>query len=193
MLSDNGVCFSGKLRGFEVQFEANLRDAGVRPFTGRAFHPQTTGKVERFQQTLKKWLRQQPLAHTIAELQTQLDQFAHTYNHERPHQGIGRITPVTRWRARPASGPANTPLAHPDFTQPRVHTTNINKTGTVYIGRNLSIGLSTTHAGATATIVVDDHYASVYINDTLIRHLKIDHTRRHQPLGRPNTRTPLAC
>ena len=56
VLSDNGLCFSGKLKRFEVEFEANLREAGVRPFTGRAFHPQTTGKVERFQQTLKKWL-----------------------------------------------------------------------------------------------------------------------------------------
>jgi transposase-like protein len=59
VLSDNGLSFSGRLHGFEVLFEANLRDAGIRPFTGRAFHPQTTGKVERFQQTLKKWLRQQ--------------------------------------------------------------------------------------------------------------------------------------
>ena len=31
MLSDNGLCFSGKLRGFEVFFEAKLREAGVGP------------------------------------------------------------------------------------------------------------------------------------------------------------------
>ena len=46
-LSDNGLCFSGKLKHFEVFFEAHLRDAGVRPITGRPYHPQTTGKVER--------------------------------------------------------------------------------------------------------------------------------------------------
>jgi len=56
VLSDNGLCFSGKLRRFEVLFESKLRDAGIRPFNGRPYHPQTTGKVERFQQTLKKWL-----------------------------------------------------------------------------------------------------------------------------------------
>jgi transposase InsO family protein len=70
VLSDNGLAFSGKLRGFETVFEANLRDAGIRPFTGRPFHPQTTGKVERFQQTLKKRLRKQPLAADVAELQS---------------------------------------------------------------------------------------------------------------------------
>ena len=112
MLSDNGLCFSGRLRGFEVLFEANLRDAGIRPFTGRPYHPQTTGKVERFQQTLKKWLRRQPLASTIVELQAQIDEFVHVYNFERPHQGIGRITPASRWHAQDASGPALEPLAH---------------------------------------------------------------------------------
>ena len=56
-LSDNGLCFSGKIRQVEVFFETKLRDSGVRPITSRPFHPQTAGKVERYQQTLKKWLR----------------------------------------------------------------------------------------------------------------------------------------
>jgi hypothetical protein len=38
VLSDNGMCFSGKLRGFEVLFSES-RDAGIRPITGRPFHP----------------------------------------------------------------------------------------------------------------------------------------------------------
>lgn len=190
VLSDNGMCFSGKLRGFEVAFEANLRDAGVRPFTGRAFHPQTTGKVERFQQTLKKWLRNQPLARTITELQAQLDEFVHVYNHERPHQGIGRVTPASRWHALPATGPASEPLTHPEFPKPDVRTTRVGTTGSIDVGRNLSIAVAITHAGATATVIVDRHYASVYINDNLVRHLKIDHTRRNQPLGPPRPHRP---
>ncbi len=56
-LSDNGLNFSGRLRGFEVAFEANLRAVGVRPITSRPFHPQTCGKIERFHQTLKRRLR----------------------------------------------------------------------------------------------------------------------------------------
>ena len=43
----------------------------------RPNHPTTCGKVERFQQTMKKWLRAQPVQPaTIAELQTLLDAFA---------------------------------------------------------------------------------------------------------------------
>ena len=44
-LSDNGLCFSGKVRHAEVFFEAQLRDAGVQPITGLA---------EAIQQTLKR-------------------------------------------------------------------------------------------------------------------------------------------
>src|SRR5680860_241794 len=113
VLSDNGLCFSGKLRGFEVLFEARLRDAGIKPITGRPYHPQTTGKVERFQQTLKKWLSHQDLVRGLAkdleELQGRLDEFSDYYNQHRPHQGIGRQTPLSRWLASPSAAPADEP------------------------------------------------------------------------------------
>lgn len=186
MLSDNGLAFSGKLRGCEVLFEANLRDAGIRPFTGRPFHPQTTGKVERFQQTLKQWLRKQPLAADINELQRQLDQFRHIYNYERPHQGIGRVTPHSRWIASPAAQPAAEPLEHPVFASRRqhFHRATISTSGTAAIG-NYVIHIGTTWAGQQATVITDDHYATVFVNNTLIRHLKLDHSRRYQPSHRP--------
>ena len=183
VLSDNGLCFSGKLRGFEVQFEANLRDAGVRPITGRPFHPQTTGKVERFQQTLKKWLRRRPLARSLSELQDQLDEFARIYNHERPHQGIGRATPIHRWQASAASGPADRPLEHPTTLPPVVRQVVVCDGGKVSLDRHHHIGVGRRYKGATATVIADNGHASVYINDQLVRHLKIDPTRRYQRLA----------
>ncbi|CAN5534897.1 hypothetical protein BH24ACT4_BH24ACT4_17350 [soil metagenome] len=104
VLSDNGLCFSGKLRGFEVLFEANLRDAGIHPRTGRPYHPQTTGKVERFQQTLKKWLRRQRLARDLAELQAQLDAFAPSTTTSDPTKASAQRSPPT----------AGTPRSQPD-------------------------------------------------------------------------------
>src|SRR5207302_11323814 len=74
-LSDNGLNFSGRLRGIEVDFEVNLRAAGVRAITSRPYHPQTCGKVERFHQTLKRCLGCQPLAGDLVALQHQLDEF----------------------------------------------------------------------------------------------------------------------
>ena len=108
-LSDNGLCFSGKLRGVQVAFETHLRAAGVKPITSRPYHPQTCGKVERFHQTLKKWLRRKPLAADLDELQAQLDRFVDYYNHHRPHRSIGRRVP-RRGLGR-----------HPRSHQPRHH------------------------------------------------------------------------
>lgn len=188
VLSDNGLCFSGKLRGFEVEFEARLRDAGIRPFTGRPYHPQTTGKVERFQQTLKKWLRKQPLAKDITELQQQLDHFNTIYNFERPHQGIGRRIPADRWQASPVSGPAAEPLAHPEFPS-KNFTAKVSTAGTVSNTR-YAINVGTQHTGHYATVIFDKQHANVFINNQLIRHLKLDPTRRYQPSGRPPGRRP---
>lgn len=181
-LSDNGLCFSGKLRGFEVLFEANLRDAGVRPITGAPYHPQTTGKVERFQQTLKKWLRRQPLARTLAELQDQLERFRQIYNYERPHQGIGRRTPISRWEATGRSTPADAPLEHPDFAVSCVET-SVTADGRARAGRfHIHVGVE--WQGQQARVLLDGRHASVFVNGDLVRHLELDPTRTYQPSGR---------
>ena len=185
VLSDNGLCFSGKLRGFEVLFEARLRDAGVRPITGRPYHPQTTGKVERFQQTLKRWLRHHDRRHGLAadlvELQARLDHFVDHYNHHRPHQGIGRATPHQRWMATAAAGAAD-PLPHP---RPRAepHPVTVTDRGTVRVERWI-IAVGSEWAHCPATVVLDDRYATVFADHHLVRHLKLDPTRSYQPNGR---------
>lgn len=185
-LSDNGLAFSGKLKRFEVFFEARLRDAGIRPITGRPYHPQTTGKVERFQQTLKKWLRKQPLAADLHELQTQLDAFAQIYNHQRPHQGIGRQIPIERFHATPPATPADQPLEHPTYPDKIHRTATVNDRGNVHID-NLVINVGRRYpTGSKAIIFFDDHdHATVFIDNNVARHLTIDHTRRYQPSGNP--------
>jgi transposase InsO family protein len=184
VLTDNGVAFSGKLRGYEAMFEARLRDAGIVPITGRAYHPQTTGKVERFQSTEKRWLSMQPLAADIDELQAQLDRFAVVYNYERPHQGIGRVTPISRWLASPAATAAQDPIEHPHYSKlPEPHHVIIDRDGKARV-QQLSIQIGVEHAGRTATIVADDTHATVIIAGHVVRYLTIDPTRRYQPSGR---------
>jgi len=70
MLSDNGAVFTGKPRGRgRVALEIELAALHISFRHSRAYHPQTCGKVERFHQTLKKWLARQPPAATLATLQ----------------------------------------------------------------------------------------------------------------------------
>jgi len=184
-LSDNGLVFSGKLHGFEVAFEANLRAAGVVQVTSSPGHPQTCGKVERFQQTLKKWLRKQPLAANLAELQTQLDTFADYYNQQRPHRGIGRITPLQRWQATPPisalSGSLPARLRRAD--------TVVDDRGVVRV-QQWRIHVGVTHADQPAHVLIDDTTAAVFINHELVRYLPLDHTHSYQPSGLPRRRRP---
>ncbi len=67
LLTDNGAVFTGRSRGHgRVALEVTLHERGIRVRHSRPYHPQTCGKVERFHQTLKKWLQQQPPAPTTA-------------------------------------------------------------------------------------------------------------------------------
>ena len=78
-----------------------LAALGIGFSHSRPYHPQTCGKVERFHQTLKKWLARQDPAATTGELQAQLDTFRQLLQHHRPHRALGRRTPAQAWNARP--------------------------------------------------------------------------------------------
>ena len=62
-LTDNGMVYTVRLasrRGGRTALEHELRRRGIVQKNSRPNHPTTCGKVERFQQTLKNWLRAQP-------------------------------------------------------------------------------------------------------------------------------------
>jgi hypothetical protein len=179
-LSDNATNFSGRLRGFEVAFEANLRAAGVRPITSRPYHPQTCGKVERFHQTLKRWLRARPLAADLDALQAQLEEFVAYYNTQRPHRGIGRVTPLERWSATAAA--PNPGLALPG-PQRRVGLV-VDGAGRLKVTPWI-IHVGADHAGRRAQVMIDDTHAAVFVDGRLVRHLELDRSRRYQASGLP--------
>ena len=119
-LTDNGMVYTTRLSGGSLRgtrgrngFETELHRLGIVQKNSRPNHPTTCGKVERFQQTLKKWLRAQtPQPATIAELQTLLDAFVEVYNQQRPHKSLPhRATPATIYNARPKAAPVRAATA----------------------------------------------------------------------------------
>lgn len=107
LLTDNAAVFTGSYRGRGwVALERELVGLGVALRHSRPYHPQTRGKVERFHQTLKKYLIRQPPASTIVELQAQIDWFMGYYNDCRPHRAVGRRTPRSAFDARPKAAPS---------------------------------------------------------------------------------------
>ena len=172
-LSDNA-------RAFRHGLAEALRALGVAAGHSRPYHPQTCGKVERFHQTLKKWLAKQPPAETIEELQVLLDTFTELYNHHRPHRSLGRRFPAVVWHESPKSGPADHPLGAPTF----IHHGRVLSAGTLGL-RSWVITLGAHYGGLEVTTILTGLRAHVFHAGELIRSLTIDPARRHQPL-QPN-------
>ncbi|WP_082330953.1 integrase core domain-containing protein [Kocuria palustris] len=82
-LTDNGLVFTSRLArypGGRNGFEKLLDAHRVQQKNGAPGHPQTQGKIERFHQTLKRWLAARETPAQITELQELLDEFQHWYN-----------------------------------------------------------------------------------------------------------------
>jgi transposase InsO family protein len=106
-LTDNGAVYTSRFTGGRNGFEYLLAYLGIRQENGAPGHPQTQGKIERFHQTLKRWLGQRPAEIGLAGLQAQLDAFRLAYNEQRPHRAVGRATPGEAYRATPKALPSD--------------------------------------------------------------------------------------
>jgi transposase InsO family protein len=189
-LTDNGMVFTTRLSGGRGRngFETELHHLGIRQKNSQPNHPTTCGKVERFHQTLKRWLRARPAQPaTLTQLQGLLDAFVDHYNHHRPHRSLpGSTTPAAAYQARPKA----TPAAGGDDTHHRVRHDRVDTTGSVTLrhnGRLHHIGLGRTHARTPVILLVADLDIRVIHATTgeLLRHLTLDPTRDYQPTGRP--------
>jgi transposase InsO family protein len=183
LLSDNAAIFTGRYRRLGwVALEVTLNARGIIFTHSRPYHPQTCGKVERFHQTLKRWLATQPRARSIPELQTQLDQFRVYYNTLRPHRALGRRTPLEAYQARPKALPTGTKLDHAGW---RVRHDTVDRYGklTLRHGSRLHhIGIGRPHAGKPVLILVKDRHIRIAApGGEILRDFQLDPTRDYQP------------
>jgi transposase InsO family protein len=183
-LSDNGAMYTGRLRGYESAFEINLRALGVRTINSTPHHPQTCGKIERFWQTLKKWLRARPTPLTLAELNELLAQFRAFYNHRRPHRALRAATPGEAFRATDKARPADRPLLAPVLVS--YHKVG-EQSGNLFVPPyRINVGLR--WAGHWCHSIRDGNHITILSGNRLVRALTVDPTRNYQP-GDKTTRT----
>jgi transposase InsO family protein len=187
-LTDNGMVFTTRFahggRTSRNGFENLLATLHVRQKNSRPNHPTTCGKVERFQQTMKRWLTAQPRARTLTELQAQLDRFVEVYNHERPHRSLPhRATPAVAYHTRPKAVPDGT---NPD-TEFRVRHDKVSS-GSVTLridGELHHIGLGQPLNGTPIVMLIHGYDIRVIHAATgeIIRRVTIDPTHRYHGTG----------
>jgi len=159
-LTDNGTVYTARFTGGKNAFEYLLATLRIQQKNGHPGHPQTQGKIERFHQTLKRWLDKQPPAASLAELQTQLDTFQHLYNDHRPHRALAAHTPTAVYQATPKATPTPTPTSE-HF---RLRIDRVDAGGKISLrraGRMHHLGVGYIHRGQPAIILIDTTTATV--------------------------------
>ena len=183
-LTDNGMIFTTRFargKGGPNHFEHVIDALGITQKNGHPGHPQTQGKIERFHQTLKKWLTAAGDADTLADLQAQLDRFKNGYN-TRPHRALNRATPQAAYDAIPKDGPT-LEILHRHW---RVRHDIVDTAGVITLRwagklRHLAIGRIHTHHPVLLLVAGPD---TLVINPTtgeIIAEHTIDPDRDYQP------------
>jgi transposase InsO family protein len=90
LLTDNGSAYKSAVHALAC------RALGIRHLRTKPRRPQTNGKAERFIRTMLGGWAYGAIYRNSAERTAALDGWLWTYNHRRPHQAIGRQTPITR-------------------------------------------------------------------------------------------------
>lgn len=185
MLTDNGAVFTANSRRGKVVLESQLELLGVQAKHSTPYHPQTCGKVERFHQSLKRFLAKQPPATSVGLLQLQLDSFRTYYNQQRPHRALDGRTPLVAFNARLKAAPkTSAPAIHY-----RVRKDRIDSAGRVtlrYMSRLRHVAVGRAYARQRVRLLVANAEVRVLAEDgSLIRQLTLDPNRIYQPLGSP--------
>lgn len=182
-LTDNGRVYTARHAGGRNAFEYVLAELHIRQKNGAPNHPQTQGKIERFHQTLKRWLNARPHATTQAELQAQLDTFREHYNQHRPHRALDGRTPAQAYTASPKATPPGT-AADTDTSHYRTRYDHVGTDGKISFrraGRMHHLGIGAAHRGTPVILLADDHTVTVIHLDTgeIIATNTIDPTRTY--------------
>ncbi len=147
-LTDHGVQFRTEDHASSA-FRVYLWACGVEHTQGRVRHPQTQGKIERLWGTLKRELLSRQHYCDINSWQSSFDDWRDRYNNVRPHQELGDVPPVSRYR--PSERRYVEPARHIRSGSPESQGRRVNPKGEISLnGRRITIGRG--YAGWTVEI-----------------------------------------
>jgi len=103
MLTDNGSPWGDTGEGSLTRLGVWLIEHGVAPLHSAPYHPQSHGKNERFNRTLKAELLDGRTFADLDRAQLAFDAWRHRYNHHRPHDALKLAVPAERYHPSPRS------------------------------------------------------------------------------------------
>ena len=172
ILCDNGSpwgCSGGADRF--TQLEVWLMRLDVKMYHGRAYHPQTQGKVERFHRTLHCDLIAQGGWSDLPQCQRRFDVFRDEYNTIRGHRELGMKTPLSLYRTSSRTKPEQLPPIEYDTGD---ETKRVQANGTVmWKGRTYLIGKAL-QGYPIGIRQIAEHHFEVRFSGTLLG--RIDHS-----------------
>ena len=177
VLTDNGKVFTARFGPGPgpVRFDRICTNNGITHILTAPRSPTTTGKIERWHKTLRREFLDGKVFASIADAQTQLDEWVAHYNHERPHQSIGRVPPIERFKlATPRPGPAVTDETDSADIATPVTTRRVNAKGTIsFAAATYNVGAWL--AGEEVEVVCDGGLVQLHHRGVLVA----THARRH--------------
>ncbi len=176
ILTDNGKVFTARFGPGPgpVRFDRICVDNGITHILTAPRSPTTTGKVERWHKTLRREFLDGKVFASIADAQAQADAWVAHYNHERPHQSIGRVPPIERFKlAGPSPGPAEPAEPEADRAAP-VTTRRVSAKGTIsFAAASYKAGVWL--AGQEVEVVCEGGLVQLHHRGVLVA----THARRH--------------
>ena len=168
VLTDNGKVFTGRFTQppVEVLFDRICRENGVDHILTQPRSPTTTGKIERFHKTLRVEFNTRQVFKTLKTAQEALDEWVTYYNTQRPHQGLGDLTPESRFRSGAEEGRHQ--LRHPERNGEQWVCRKVASNGVVGVGyQQVSVGRN--YAGSACDVLVTDGLLQFWVGNELLK------------------------
>ena len=171
VLTDNGKVFTGRFgtHKAEVLFDRICRENGISHRLTAPRSPTTTGKIERFHQSLRKEFLADRSFASFDDAQKALDGWVHDYNTQRPHQGLEMAVPSDRFRLVPvARDPSSVPVFSEDDEHGQWVLRRVGSNGVMSVD-NQMFSVGNAYKGLLVDAFVDDTTIQVWSQNHLIK------------------------
>jgi transposase InsO family protein len=171
ILTDNGRVFTGRFgpQPVEVLFDRICRENGISHRHTAVRSPTTTGKIERFHQSLRREFLADRTFPSIEAAQAALDSWVNEYNTTRPHQALEMATPAERFRLRPlAKGKVSVPVDAREDHRGQWVLRRVGSNGMVSVDNQL-FSVTNAYKGELVDVFVEDTLIQVWSKNHLIR------------------------